>query len=164
MIEIYKNLYIGDENDFKRSVLHGGEKEKWAVVHACKEPYHRDLLGYTDKGAPKNHPEYLTAIRGNTLFLNLIDADSSSYIPEEIIKTALLFIDAQLTDKKKVLVHCNRGESRGPTIGLLYLTQIGMLEGTFGDIEKAFKKIYPNYFPGTGMRDFAESHLYEEYL
>ncbi len=56
MIEVYKNLFIGNENDFEQRVKNQLE---WRVVHACKHPYHKNLLGYTCKAAPKNHPEYL---------------------------------------------------------------------------------------------------------
>ena len=51
MIEIYPNLYIGHQGDYEYLVQ---GQDGWAVVHACKEPYHRDLLGYTTQGAPMN--------------------------------------------------------------------------------------------------------------
>jgi len=89
MKEIYSNLYIGNENDYVSYVQgHDG----WAVVHACKEPYHRQALGYTGRAAPKTHPEYLIAWRGNRLILNLVDVDNPAYISKEIIDTALDFI------------------------------------------------------------------------
>ena len=55
------------------------------------------------------------------LYLNLIDPPNPAYIPKEIIDAALEFIDKGLKDGKRVLVHCNQGESRSPGIGLLYL-------------------------------------------
>jgi hypothetical protein len=44
MIEIYTNLFIGNEQDYELRVKNQPE---WRVVHACKEPYHRQLPGYT---------------------------------------------------------------------------------------------------------------------
>ena len=84
MIEVSKNLYIGNQDDYEFKVKGSAE---WAIVHACKEPYHRNLLGYTGRGAPKEHPEYLFARRNNSLFLNIVDVDSPDYIVKDIIDT-----------------------------------------------------------------------------
>lgn len=72
MIERYSDLFVGNQDDYESNVKY---KANWAVVHACKEPYHRLALGYSSKAAPKNHPEYLFAKRTNRLILNLVDAD-----------------------------------------------------------------------------------------
>jgi len=152
MIEIYPNLWIGTENDYESDVK---GKPDWIVVHACKEPYHRQLLGYTSRGAPKDHPEYLMAIRGNRLYLNLVDAPNPAFFDKSIIDAALDFIHQGLLDKKNVLVHCNLGESRSPCIGLLYLAAYTeKLPRKFETAEQTFRQIYPNYNPGAGMRGF----------
>jgi len=103
MIEIHSNLFAGDATD----ELKVRGRDGWAVVHACKDPYHRQLLGYTTKGAPKDHPEYFFAERGNRLYLNLVDAPDPEYIPKEIIDKAIAFIHEKLSEGSKVLVHCN---------------------------------------------------------
>lgn len=152
MIKICKNLYIGNEEDYEFKVKNN---PNWMVVHACKEPYHRTLLGYSGRGAPKNHPEYLIARRGNRLFLNLVDADSSDYIPKEIIDAALHFIQESISVGKSCLVHCNQGESRSPSIGLLYMVKEGKLPIiSFPATESEFRKIYPAYNPKPGIREF----------
>ena len=151
MIEIYPNLFIGIADDYELSVK--GQTD-WVVVHACKFPYHRDELGYKS-AAPKNHPEYLIARRGNRLILNLVDAPNPAYIPKEIIDAALEFIHKGLSEGKKVLVHCNLGESRSPSIGLLYLAiHTDKLSKDFATAEQEYRKIYPSYNPGLGMRGF----------
>lgn len=151
MIEIYPNLFIGIADDYELSVK--GQTD-WVVVHACKFPYHRDELGYKS-AASKNHPEYLIARRGNRLILNLVDAPNPAYIPKEIIDAALEFIHAGLSGSHKVLVHCNLGESRSPSIGLLYLSvHTNKLPKEFIAAEKMFRQIYPPYNPGAGMRGF----------
>jgi predicted protein tyrosine phosphatase len=156
MIEIFPNLYIGTADDYERSVK---GQENWQIVHACKEPYHRRELGYTTQGAPKNHPEYLLAHRDNRLILNLVDAPNQAYIPKEIIDAALEFIQHGLLNQKKVLVHCNMGESRSPSIGLLYLgIYTTLLPKSFLQAEEKFRNIYPNYNPGAGMRGFLASN------
>ncbi len=152
MIEIFPNLFIGTEQDYEFNVK---GKPDWVVVHACKEPYHRWALGYTSRGAPKSHPEYLIAKRANRLILNLVDAPDPNYIPKEIIDAAIDFIHETLGKSHNVLVHCNLGESRSPSIGLLYLAiYTDRVPKEFAMAERAFRVIYPSYIPGPGMRGF----------
>ncbi len=156
MIEIYPNLFIGTAEDYEFQVK--GQPD-WMVVHACKEPYHRNELGYTSRGAPKGDPEYLIARRGNRLILNLVDAPDPDYIPKEIIDAALNFIAAGLAQSRKVLVHCNLGESRSPSIGMLYLaSSTSKLPKDFASAEQSFRQIYPSYNPSSGMRGFLIKH------
>ena len=77
MNSIHPNLYVGHQGDYEHQVK---GQEGWAVVHACKEPYHRQLLGYATRGAPKDDPEYYFAERGSRLYLNLVDAPDPAYI------------------------------------------------------------------------------------
>lgn len=109
MTEIHKNLFIGNENDYEFKVKN---QEGWSVIHACKEPYHRQALGFLGRGAPKDHPEYLMAKRENRLILNLVDVENPAYIAKEIIDEALEFIDQRLKEGRKVLVNCNHEMSR----------------------------------------------------
>lgn len=152
MIEIIPNLFIGDQNDYESRVV---GQAGWAVVHACKEPYHRQALGYRTRGAPRNHPVYLMAKRGDRLILNLVDVDDPSFIAIEIVDTALKFIDDSLSNGMRVLVHCNQGESRAPSIGLLYMANKGLfpqMDYHYSVIE--FNKKYPPYNPAGGFRQF----------
>ena len=82
MEEIYPNLFIGSDDDYK---FLSYDLKGWYVIHACKEPYHRNALRYVGRSAPKDHPEYLIAERDGHLILNLVDAPDPSYIPKEII-------------------------------------------------------------------------------
>jgi len=152
MIEIYPNLFIGTEQDYESQVK--GQLD-WMVVHACKEPYHRRELGYATRGAPKNHPEYLIARHGSRLILNLVDAPDPNYIPKEIIDAAIDFVHEALNSSHKVLVHCNLGESRSPSIGMLYLAiYTDKIPKEFASAEQTFRQIYPSYNPSLGMRGF----------
>lgn len=153
MIEIYPKLYIGNEKDYELTVKN---QAGWCVVHACKEPYHRQALGYISRAAPKDHPEYLIAKRGHRLILNLVDAPDPAYIPKEIIDAALEFIHTSLITGYRVLIHCNQGESRSPSIGLLYLVSFTdrLSASSLAEAEAVFRLIYPDYNPGVGMRGF----------
>ena len=156
MKEIYQRLFIGNQNDYEFIVKN---KQGWAVVHACKIPYHKQLLGYKTQGAPKDHPEYFFAERDERLYLNLVDAPDPKYIPAPIIDKTMDFISKKLNDGKNVLVHCNQGMSRSAIIGLLFLAQKGLYSNLkYSDAEKAFIRIYPNFNPGNGVREYARQN------
>jgi hypothetical protein len=91
----------------------------------------------------------------------LVDVDDPSFIRSEIMDAALAYVEEGLQKGNKVLVHCNKGESRGPSIGLLYLlSRTEALPVTsFDDAEKAFLKMYPMYNPAGGMRGFLQTHF-----
>lgn len=155
MIEILTNLYIGNQDDYEQNVKF---QERWAIVQACKEPYHRQALGYKGRAADKNHPEYLIAKRGNRLILNLVDVDNPDYISKEIIDNALCFIQENLMKNLKVLVHCNKGQSRSASIGFLYLAKYTDIikSDDFIAAEKEYHNLYPLYNPAIGIKTFIQ--------
>jgi hypothetical protein len=156
MVEIGNGLWCGNDADYEWTL---GSTEKWAVVHACKEPYHRKAVGYTGRSAPTDSAEYLWAYRCEELCLNLVDAEDVKYIPEAVIEEGLRFIRARLADGKKVLVHCNQGRSRSAGMCMLYMAQEGKFKGkTFMEAEDEMRNIYPMYSPAKGMRDYLRSH------
>ena len=151
MIEVYNNLFVGAEQH--EHVVRG--QHGWFVIHACKEPYHRQALGYTGRAAAKDHPEYLIARRDGRLILNLVDVDNVDYISADIVDAALDAIQKNI-GQHKILVHCNQGHSRSPSIAFLYLAKFtDLFAGQ--DIDAAwvaFKAIYPPFNPARGMADF----------
>jgi hypothetical protein len=164
VIEIYPNLFVGSQND----LIHadsgiGIVSPGWFVITAAKEPWHREALGYKTQGAPKDHPEYLIAERERRLILNLVDAPDPAYIREEIIERALDTIDVALDAGDKVLLHCNQGNSRAPTIALLWLrfrcavTRPFLARMTFHDACEAMAERYPGFDPAGGMLGYARA-------
>ncbi|XMB73000.1 dual specificity protein phosphatase [Mycoplasmatota bacterium WC30] len=151
MIEIYKNLYIGNQIDYESLV----DKDSYFIVQACKDPYHREALGYTGRGALKTHPEYYFAYRQNKLICNLVDVANPDYIPDTIINEALNFIYKHISKGERVFVHCNQGMSRSAVIGLMYLKEIGAVPRDFLNAENKYREIYPLYNPANGMRMYA---------
>lgn len=146
MIEVTRNLFVGNQDDIKGF--------KGAIVHAAKDPFHRSMVGYKERALPKDHPEYLYATRGNELALNIVDADKPEFFADRMINVALNFIGLWLEDNK-VLLHCNQGESRSPSIAMLYMRN--ELPDNFEEAEQEFKKIYPKYNPKNGIREYAKS-------
>jgi len=161
MREIHPNLFVGSQGDYEYQIK---GQDGWAVVHACKEPYHRQLLGYTGRGAPKEDPEYCFAERGNRLYLNLVDAPNPAYIPEETIDKAISFTHEKLSEGLKVLVHCNQGESRSPGIGFLYLLShtYALPKTSLDEALAAFRKRYLAFHPSGGISGFIAKH-WEDY-
>ena len=153
MYKICNNLYVGSDMRYK-SIRN--EKD-WCVIHACKEPYHRQLLRYTSRGCPSSHPEYYFAERDNILYLNLVDANDVDYIPQVVIDKAIDFIKKHIS-KYKVLVHCNQGYSRSPSIALLYLRYTGQMNLPIEQAYTKFKEIYPKFQPNKGMNDYIIKH------
>jgi len=157
MIEVAPLLYVGNQLD-ERQVR---DKEGWAILHACKEPFHREAVGYTGRSlADKDHPEYLLARRGDRLCLNMIDAPKPEFFRDEMIETALRFVHEQIEAKRKTLVHCNQGGSRAPSLALFYLRRHSeRFEAlSFEDAEDVFRAIYPAYQPANGIRAYVEQH------
>ena len=157
LVEVAPGLWVGDQVAYETAVK---GVPGWRIVHACKEPYHRALLGYSGRAAPKDHPEYLWAERGDQLFLNLVDAPDPAYVPAPLVEKALAWIHDSLVGGSKVLVHCNVGESRSPTLALLYLATYtdGLPRDDLVAAEVVFRSLYPRYAPGLGMRGFLAQH------
>jgi hypothetical protein len=112
-------------------------------------------LGYTGRAASKNHPDYLVARRDGRLILNLVDVDDVNFVSPLIIDAALDDIHLNLM-AKRVLVHCNRGLSRSPSIALLYLTKFSDVFGeqSYDCALRHFQGLYPLYAPAKGMADY----------
>ncbi len=151
MIEVYSRLFVGSALDYESTISH---QTGWAVVHACKEPYHRQALGYSGRAAPNTHPEYLVAHRGKRLMLNIVDADNPGFFAKSMIDQALDFIEQQYSEELNVLVHCNQGESRGPSIALTYMAARlqALPNESLEAAEQPFKTLYPYYNPKPGIR------------
>lgn len=154
MKEIVKGLWVGNDADYEKVK----DKPEWFVVRAAKEGPggHRDQLGYTTLPAPKG-PNYLFVKKPHLLALNIVDHDSPDYFPDKMIDEALHQISNALGRGDKVLVCCNHGHSRGPSISLLWLALNGKLpfEGTF----RKFKQLYPDYEPNSGIKQYLKRRL-----
>jgi len=163
MENIIPRLWVGDDHDYEKVK----DKPDWSVLRCAKEGPggHRETLGYETQGAPKG-PSYLSVDQLNRRALNFIDPHDPHFIPVEMVKQGLDYIDARLAAGDKVLIACNKGHSRGPTTAMLYLRSIGELAGNFHHSERVFKTLYPQYDPGIGMRTFASSHWseFDQYL
>jgi hypothetical protein len=152
MIQISKNLFIGNDDDCINF------STGYMVIHACKT-CHSSALGYRGS-LPSNHPNYLIYETGNHLFLNMVDMERE-LLPKythPIMKTAMDFIEKNISENK-ILIHCNQGQSRSPSIGLVYLARQGIVANrSYTDSVTEFIKLYPGYNPGSGVSLYLQNN------
>jgi hypothetical protein len=91
--------------------------EGWSIVHAAKDPWHRQFLHYNTQGAPKDQ-YYYAAYSDRELFLNLVDVPDPGWVQNIHLDTTVGFTSRQWINGRKVLIHCNHGTSRSPWLAL----------------------------------------------
>jgi len=171
LTKVAERLWVGDEADCKIARSTQRMFGAWGgIVHACKFPCHAEAVGYDGKAKlEKEHPEYIAAERPGSLYLNIIDPPVPLFRVESFTR-ALDYIDAhRAAGEQGVLVHCNQGQSRAPSIALLWLAKRGRaLPGeSFAAARDAFvgtvprdiwseagTLVFPGYRPGAGIEAF----------
>ncbi len=146
-------LYIGNNSD-----CFWDDRSGWSVVHACKHPCHCYAVGYKGNLYP-THPSYLIFRRESHLVLNLVDMDHlNDRFMRPIIMAFYSFMDEM--EGQKILIHCNRGESRAPSLAILYLAKSRSMipDVSFDAAKQSFKKIYPLYNPGRGFNKYLHQY------
>lgn len=130
-----------------------------AVVHACKDPCHRRAVGYTGRGCPPEHPHYLYLEAGPHLYLNMIDPPVPLF-RQEMFDAYLSFVDRKQAEDRFVLVHCNRGDSRAPSLALLWLAKRAYkIDGSsYKAAAVDFGKRFKGYAPGDGIATWLTEH------
>jgi len=143
MKEIYDGLYVGNDEDCMEF--------KGAVVHACQSCFVRGVHGRVEGRKVFENAD--------DLYLNLLDISSLSYdYAYPIFKKSMEFIERKIKEKE-VLVHCNFGMSRSPSIALLYMAKKGYIDNSsFKNALDDFKKIYNYYSPGFGMYRYFDGY------
>jgi predicted protein tyrosine phosphatase len=153
MIEVHPGLFVGPQAEYESQIR---QQKGWAVVQACKEPYHREAVGYATPEPPAQHPEYWAARRGQRLCLNLLDARDPAEISAQVMDAAVAFIHQQRLAGTPVFLHCQMGMSRSPSIAMLYLgTHTDRLPPhSFEAALAEFSAIYPPFSPRPGVLGF----------
>lgn len=148
MQEIYERVIVTNN----LSCTNGNENI--AVVHACKSPCHQSAVGYQGK-LPNTHPNYLVLEKENDLFLNIIDSPLPLFMPP-LFTAFLEFSNKHWGQGKKLLNHCNQGESRAPSLAMLFLAKgVSVIPDTSYEAARSeFEKLYPRYNPGKGIQTY----------
>lgn len=152
MVEITRNLFIGDDSDCSSGLFSH-------VIHACKT-CHQDALGY--RGSLQGtHPNYLIYENGSNLYLNMVDMEREllPLYTNPIMFAAMNFLDKYIKEHK-ILVHCNQGFSRSPSIVLLYCAREKIIPSkSYHDALKQFFELFPQYNPGRGIASYMEHNF-----
>lgn len=155
MREVYSKLYIGDDADYEKVK----DNPDWHILRCAKDGPggHRETLGYQERSAPKG-PNYLFVERPRKLITNLVDTDASDFVPAPLIDKSLSYISDSLR-VGKILIACNRGESRAPSLAFLWLYLEGKLPGDYHRALRTFRTLYPAYSPGNGIRQYVKDRI-----
>ena len=72
-------------------------------------------------------------------------------IQNTVMMKAMSFIDDYISNKN-ILIHCNQGQSRSPSLALIYLARQNVISNvSYQSALKDFIKLYPIYNAGTGI-------------
>lgn len=139
-------LYFGDLSAGHRGIPGA------ATVHACKDPCHKQAVGY-EKSLDPTHPNYLSCERDSHLYLNMVDPPVPLF-KHETFKIFFEFVDRHIASKP-IVIHCNQGLSRAPSLALLYMAKrLDLVPNSdYASARCAFERQFP-YSPGRGIETF----------
>lgn len=147
-------LYIGSQQD----MFDHFQNPDFVIVNTAGN-LHAKILG----GRPKSTDEnYILYTSDRILSVNFVDADEPHYYNWQnngvnVFIQILDFIDKSNTN---VLINCNQGMSRSPSIAMLYLAKRKKTinDVSFEEAMKDFTEIYPEYNPGRGIHLFLKEN------
>lgn len=156
MQEVSDNLYVSDETGCQTTQ---GNSD-WVVVHACKYPCHNRVCG----NPPQGHQDYLKRDDGTDLYLNMVDMDQKQKheFMGPMIDATFSFVDRHI-GSKQVLIHCNQGQSRSPSLAMLYLAKRtgSISEESYSTAVQEFRELYFRFNPGRGIRLYLEDYWHQ---
>lgn len=158
MKHIHSNIYVGTKEEYGTAV-ESGMKIVCAMQRAKDFPSHQTKVGWEGRGCDPGHPHYLYFQEEDGIYLNFIDGNNPDYVKDKMIDAAISFIDASVAKKEQVFIYCSLGESRSPSLALIWMLRSGMLSPD-KEAPDIFKKtFYPEYNPGDGIRLYIEKML-----
>jgi hypothetical protein len=138
MQSVYENfngakLYYLSADEYERLKEYDAD---YSALLCAKNPYHKDIVGYLTN-CPKDNPEYLVAYRPkeHIMALNMVDAKKPEFFSDEMVFSGLDFIRKELDKCRDVVVVCNQGESRSPTMCLMFLMKNGVYDTSLSHTE-----------------------------
>jgi hypothetical protein len=142
-------LFVGTKEQYPLAKQRG-MKIVCALNRASGFVTHQSVVGWQGRGCNPNNPFYLFKLEDDAIYLNMIDAEDPKYVNDEMINPALDFIQRHLNNDNEVFVYCSLGESRSPSIALMYLLENNLIEKTTNTIDIFKGSYYQNYNPKKG--------------
>jgi hypothetical protein len=145
MRKVYDRLYTGRQPDCFEGAA------RWAVVHACREPCFLRARRRTRSADESSR----SIEEGQNLYLDLTDGPAGQFSTDPF-EAFLAFAFRHWEGGAGLLIHCNLGISRAPSLALLFLAKrLDALPGfSYGAASSAFCNLMPGYSPGEGIRSF----------
>lgn len=156
-VMVHHGLFVGSAADTY--------KFSGSILHCAKEPWFTDAYRrhqqkmYDDRYGVPFASNTVIRIGYNEMALNLVDAVHHKYFNDITIDPGLEFITERMSEGDAVLVHCNMGVSRSPSIALLWMWEHGYLDPEFRYALPQFKKLYPAYQPGNGFWHYLKARI-----
>ncbi|NOQ26323.1 MAG: protein tyrosine phosphatase [Bacteroidales bacterium] len=142
-------LFVGVKEEYQIA-RQKGMKIVCALNRANGYVTHQSIVGWQGRGCNPANPNYLFKKEDDAIYLNMIDGDNPKYVNDEMINPALDFIHTHIEQGNDVFIYCSLGESRSPSIALMYLLENNLIEKSENTFNIFKQDYYPNYFPKQG--------------
>lgn len=143
------NLFVGIKEEYNIA-----KQRRMKMVCALNRANgyitHQSVVGWQGRGCDPSHPHYLFRRDEDAIYLNMIDGDDPKYVNDAMIDPALDFIHQNLKNGSEVFVYCSLGESRSPSIALMYLLENNLIEKSTNTFKIFQSEFYPYYQPKNG--------------
>lgn len=149
------NIYVGTKEEYQHAVSKS-MKIVCALNRVAGFVTHQSVVNWSGKGCNKDNPYYLFKRTDDAIYLNMIDGDNPEYISDDMINAALDFIKKALDKSDNVFIYCSLGESRSPSIALMYLLENGLIEPK-NAITDFKSRYYNNYSPKRGNLEYIQN-------
>lgn len=158
LVAIVPDVYLYPGQPSEQLLAELTADPEWWVISAAKDPWfvakQKELQDQPslhisqDTYLKRYVPQYLI-VDGRRVYLNMVDAfkKDQTDLVVMLIDSAVTFISQAQSDGQKVLVHCNTGVSRSPTVVLYWMMNSGLLPNDYDAALRAFMRMYKYYVP-----------------
>ena len=147
------NIYVGIKEEY-HTALSQNMKIVCALNRASGFVTHQSQVGWSGRGCNKDNLYYLYKEEEDAIYLNMIDGEDPVYVNDEMIDAALSFMKRHLDNDQTIFVYCSLGESRSPSIALMYMLEHGLIDATDNTLRVFRDKVYGNYQPKRGNAEY----------
>lgn len=147
------NIYVGTKEEYHIAIKNN-MKIVCALNRANGFVTHQSKVGWTGRGCNKDNPHYLYKEEQDAIYLNMIDGDDPNYVNNQMINAALKFMKMHLDNKENIFVYCSLGESRSPSIVLMYMLENNLIEVNKNIFQTFKNEYYANYQPKRGNVEY----------